>query len=278
MPLPPEPVLRAAARWLERLPRSGAARCRALFTSHQDFSDITPTQYEAAYSWLGSVGLLEDLRSGSASAHRRIFKAAVSESTTAWFADADLLVRDPDELPDDALRAASALGLEDDEAFAEIRAVWGKVDTARREEIGAAGEAALVEWLTASVDGTVEHVAAVSDGYGYDIGVHAGNCSVHIEAKATVKRNRRTIYLSRNEFETMRRDPEWELVVVLLGPDLEMEQMATVLKSWIASVAPSDRSRLGRWESTRLEVPEEALEIGVPRLAPILKADIAQKC
>lgn len=275
MPAPPDPVLRAAVRWLDRLPASGAARVRALFTAHSDFSDITPTQYDAAYEWLGRTGLLERVRS-SIPAHRRVFDAAVAHSGALWLPDADLLVRGPDELPDDALRTAQSLGLSEGEAYAQIAAVWGKVDAEGRARFGAAGELALVRLLEASAEASVEHVAAWSDGYGYDIAVHASRHSAHLEAKATMRRSRLTVYLSRNEYETMLRDPHWELVAVRLAPDLQPLAIATVPKDWIAAQAPADRGPRGRWESCRLDVPPDVPLPGIPCIAPVLAQDASR--
>jgi hypothetical protein len=272
MPVPPDPVLRAAVRWLERLPLSSPARCRALFTAHSEFSDITPTQYEAAVNWLHTTGLLDDLHS-SVPAQRRVFTVAVADSGTVWFPDADILIRGPGELPEDALRAAEVLGLDDSEAYAQIAAAWGKVDVAERERIGAAGELALIELLTTAVDARVEHVAAVSDGYGYDIAVHNGQNSIHIEAKTTLRRGRLAVYLSRNEYETMRRDPAWQLVTIRLTSGLEPAAIATVPRAWIAAEVPEDHGSYGRWESCRLDVPTHVPHFGIPALGPVLMAD-----
>lgn len=259
-------------RWLERLPLSSTARCRALFTTHSEFSDLTPTQYEAAYTWLSISGLLANRRDGVAP-HCRVFIAAIASTATTWFRDADILVRDADELPEDALRAAGALGLSNSEAYAHITAAWGKVDTTERERIGAAGEHALVELLNKFVNGRVEHVAATSDGYGYDIAVHGRGHTVHIEAKTTVRRGRLTIYLSRNEYETMRRDRAWHLVAVQLTPDLEIVATATVPREWISLHVPRDHGANGRWQSCRLEVPPEVPVAGIPALKPMLTSD-----
>ncbi|MET8786163.1 DUF3883 domain-containing protein [Streptomyces sp. NPDC004589] len=269
MPAPPEPVLRAAVRWLDRLPASGPARIRALFTAHSDFSDLTPTQYDAAYDWLGQAGLLDGAHS-PIPAHRRVFDAAIAHSGALWLPDADLLIRGPDELPDDAVRTAQALGLGESEAYAQIAAVWGKVDADQRARIGAAGELALADLLTASTDASVEHVAAWADGYGYDIAVHAPHHRSHLEVKTTLRRSRLTVYLSRNEYETMLRDPHWELVAVRLAPDLQPEAVATLPKDWIAAQAPTDRGPHGRWESYRLDVPPGIPVPGIPRIAPVL--------
>jgi hypothetical protein len=272
VPVPPDPVLRAAVRWLERLPASGAARLRALFTAHSEFSDITPTQYEAAYAWIQDTGLLNDLHSG-VPAQRRVFDSAMVHGSAPWLPDADLLVRTPDELPEDALRAAASLGLSEVEAFGQLSAVWGKVDTQQRSRIGAAGELALVELLEVSTNARIEHVAAWSDGFGYDIAVHAAQHSAHLEAKSTTRRGRLTVYLSRNEYETMRRDPEWELVAIRLTSSLEPEAVATIPKEWIAAQAPADSSAHGRWESCRLDVPPGVPVPGIPCVAEALTGE-----
>ncbi|MER5309628.1 DUF3883 domain-containing protein [Streptomyces sp. NPDC002773] len=261
-------------RWLELLPDSSAARCRALFTHHVDFSDLTPTQYEAAYSWLGENGLLLDPRSSTA-VGERVFRAALVSSGAAWLPDADVLVRGPEELPDDALRAAEALGIPESEAYEQVSAVWGKVDTEARALIGGAGESALVRLISEAADARVEHVAAYSDGFGYDIAVHARRHPLHIEAKSTVRRGRVTFYLSRHEYETMRRDPAWQLVFVQLTGDLDISAIASVSAEWISLQVPQDKGSFGRWQACRLDVPPEALVSGIPRLAPLLRPGTA---
>jgi hypothetical protein len=272
MPVPPEPVLRAAVRWLERLPASGAARTRALFTTHADFSDLTPTQYDAAYNWIKQVGLLDDVRT-NVPLRCRVFEAAVTHSGAPWFQDADLLVRSPDELPEDALRAAAALELSENEAYARVHTVWGKVDTEARSRIGSAGELALLELLSEGTEARVEHVAAWSDGHGYDIYVDASLHSAHLEVKTTVRRGRLTVYVSRNEYETMLRDPAWELVTVRLSRDLELLEVASLPRQWISQHVPADRTLQGRWESCRLDVPPDVPVPGIPSIAPVLSQE-----
>jgi hypothetical protein len=272
VPVPPDPVLRAAARWLERLPSSSAARCRALFTSHHEFGDITPTQYDAAYAWLSDTGLLDDLHSPVPVEHR-IFGAAVPG--TPWFADADVLVQRPDEIPDDAARAAEVLGLPEPVAFAQISATWGKVDAEARARVGAAGELALVELLVDAVDARVEHVSVISDGFGFDIAVSAGGRSVHLEVKSTSRRGRIIVYLSRHEFETMVRDPAWQLVVVRLEPEaLRITEVGTVSPGWIAKQVPIDKGQFGRWESCRLDLSDSVVQPGLEAVGGLLKDDV----
>ncbi|TDD29999.1 DUF3883 domain-containing protein [Kribbella turkmenica] len=263
MPIPPEPVLRAAARWLEHLPASDLARTRALFTTHSGFTDITPTQYAAALDWLKDGGLLST--AGTRSSQRAsLFEAAVLESL--WFRDADALISSPEALPDDALRAAEALSIGPEAAHAVIRAAWGKVDTAERARLGAAGEEALVELLSSIAGVSVVHVAKESDGFGYDIQLTTDAQTVHLEVKTTTRRGNLRIYLSRNEYDTMLRDRAWTLVAVRLTEELKLAALATINRDWVHGVAPVDSAPGARWESVRLDVPPDVLTAGVPRL------------
>ncbi|WP_167975732.1 protein NO VEIN domain-containing protein [Lentzea indica] len=259
-------------RWLELLPHSSAARCRALFATHAGYSDITPTQYELAYTWLRETGLLTD-QERSRPAELRVFSAAINSGSAGWFANADFLIRDPSELPADALRAADLLGLSEVEAYGEITAVWGKVDLEHRQRVGSAGELALVKLLAENVQAEIDHVAAVSDGYGYDIAVRRELLALHLEVKSTLRRGRLSVHLSRHEFNTMRKDVGWHLVAVRLTGELAPAAIATVPSNWISAHAPVDRTSSGRWESCRLEVPPEVLEPGIPALADARSAD-----
>ena len=267
--MPPDPILHAAIRWLERLPSNGRARCWSLFTTHREYSDISPTQYDAAYRWLEETGLLQ-ASNERLPAGQRIFRAILLTGDVTWFRDVDVHVREPAELPIDAVRAAAALGLSEHQAYQEIHAVWGKVDAAERQRIGAAGEVALVTLLSSSTTARVEHVAGHSDGYGYDIAVHAGRRSLHIEAKATTRRNRLTFFLSRREYEVMLYDPFWQLVVLQLTDGLAIRAITSVDSTWIETQIPDDQGSYARWESCRIEVPPEQAVSGIPRLSPIL--------
>lgn len=262
----PEPVLRAARRWLEHLPGAGAARTRSIFATHPEFGDLTPSQYEAAYTWLSDNGLLTGPGPGVA-VEELLFDAVVSGSGAGWLPDADVLVRGPDEVPVDALQAAAVLGLSPDTAYARVHGMWGKVDMAERARIGDAGETALVKVLAGSTTCQVDHVAARSDGYGYDISAVWSSAAAHLEVKSTLRRRRLSIYLSRHEYETMRRDPWWSLTVVRLTSKLALDAIATVPTRWIATQVPSDAGSFGRWESCRLDVPQEVLHPGVPALS-----------
>lgn len=262
MPVQTSTILKAAVRWLQLRKDSSDSQIRALFRSHPKFSDITPTQYAAAYEWLESHGLLA-CPCAPTDVNRAVLEAAIREAL--WFPDADLLVPAPDTIPEDGMNAAEALNIAPDEAFAILRHSWGKVDTAERTRVGAAGELALVSLLQSVDNLRVHHLAAESDGFGYDIEVGTPTRIHHIEVKATTRRGRLAIYLSRNEFETMQRDRYWALVAVRLNESLEPVTVATVDRSWVSAATPNDRPG-GRWESVRLEVPQHAISPGISSL------------
>lgn len=264
MSVPPSPILRAASRWMDHLRHSDVRKARALFTSHSAFSDLTPSQYSAGLSWLERVGLVKNSRPTSLDRplETTLYSAAIADAL--WLEDAALLVLNAEEIPHDADRAADALGLSADEAFSLIHEASGKIDLAERSRIGLGGEVALLSLLRSELDGEVRHVAADSDGYGFDVSVEARSFTGHFEVKSTTRRRRLTIYLSRHEFETMKRDPNWQLVAVRLDGDLQLRAIATVSRDWIAAAVPVDRRVYGRWEATRLDVPPESLIAGLP--------------
>jgi hypothetical protein len=241
-----------------------------MFTSHRDYSDLTPTQYDAALAWLGSSGLL-DIDGDSRPPEHRIFEAAI-RGDVRWFSDADMLVRSPDELPEDALLAAEVLEISRNEAFRRISMLWGKVDAAERARLGAAGELALVDLLRAGTDACVDHVAAESDAFGYDISVVMREFAALLEVKTSRRQARLNFYLSRHEFETMRREAAWHLVLVFVDENSAISAIRTVPNGWIIAAAPQDTSPFSRWESVRLDVPPAITEHGMPFLTPVVRA------
>ena len=266
MRLPPEPVLLAAKRWLEVLPSSGGIpRAQALLTTHEPYSDLTPTQYATALTWLKDLGLLEHPES-QVPPSTRVLSTIFERAAPPWVQDADQLVHSPDELPSDIVSAGAALGLDADEVFGQLVSSWGKVDTFARERVGAAGEAALVSLLRECPGARVDHVAAWSDGYGYDIAFAHGAVAAHLEVKSTTRSGRFTAYLSRHEYGVMLRDSHWLLVAVRLTPELEIAGVGHVPREWITANAPIDAGPFGRWESVKLEVPAGVIADGVPQL------------
>lgn len=277
MSVPPSPILRAAARWMEQLRHSDVRKARALFMSHNAFSDLTPSQYAAGLSWLEAAGLVSDSHAMPLDRPMEIALYSAAIADAFWLEDAALLVPNASELPHDAERAADALGLSADDAFVLLHEVSGKIDLAERGRIGLGGELALLGLLRRETHAEVHHVAAISDGYGFDISVGAESFTGHLEVKSTTRRGRLTFFLSRHEFETMRRDAFWHLVAVRLDHNLELRSVATVSREWIDRAVPVDRSAHGRWESTRLDVPLESLVSGLPMIpASVRTSQVAE--
>lgn len=268
MPIQPEPILRGAVRWLERVPTSGVARTRSLLVTNPRLADLTPTQYEIALQWLERSGLLGMPNSG-APASVRVYEHAVTEAE--WFPDTDFQVRNPDELPSDALQAAAATALGEGEAFQHLIATWAKVDTEIRERVGAVGEEQLADLLRNCLDAEIQHVSQWSDGLGYDIAVVTRALPVHLEVKSTTRQRRLTIFLSRNEFEVMLRDPNWVLAALTLSDEMEILAIRTVCRSFLANAAPRDERSDGQWQSCRFDVPPEATLRGLPAVRSLAR-------
>lgn len=266
MRLPPEPVLLAARRWLEILPHTGGIpRAQALLTTHGQYSDVSPGQYGAALSWLRELELLGAV--GSPVPPANLILGAIFEKTApTWVQDSDGLIRAPDELPSDIVSAGDALGLDANGVYAQLVDSWGKVDTAMREKVGAAGETALVSMLRECTDGRIDHVSTWSDGFGYDISFSRGDVNAHLEVKSTTRIGRFTAYLSRHESDVMLRDRNWALVAVRLNDVLAITGVGHVPREWIHANLSRDVGPYGAWTSCKLEVPLEVIEDGVPHL------------
>jgi hypothetical protein len=264
--LPPEPVLLAAKRWLEILPSSGGIpRAQALLTTHTAYSDLTPTQYATALTWLRDLGLLDSVGSPIPAANR-VLSAIFEKAAPHWVQDADDLVRSPDDLPSDIVSAGGCLGLDANGVYEQLVSSWGKVDTAARERVGAAGEAALVTLLRDGTDGRVDHVSTWSDGFGYDIAFAQGAVSAHLEVKSTTRLGRFNAYLSRHEYSVMLRDERWVLVTVRLTTALEIASVGSVPREWIGANVPRDTGPSGSWASCKLEIPAEVISNGITQL------------
>ncbi|WP_418907700.1 protein NO VEIN domain-containing protein [Glutamicibacter endophyticus] len=239
-----------------------------LLTTHPRFSDLSPMQYSAALSWLGKSGLLESLESNEYSLEPadQILSAILEIDGPSWVKDADILVQSSEELPIDILKAGRSLGLDADHIYEQLVRSWGKVDVAERERFGAAGEFALVELLRGITGARIDHVSQRSDGFGYDVAFVQGDYSAHLEVKSTGRKERFVAYISRNEYRVMQRDPCWVMVTVRLSEDLKVTDVGSVSKDWIASHIPCDSSKLGHWETCRLEIPADAIKSSVAEL------------
>lgn len=243
----------------------GIPRAQALLTTHPQYDNLTPTQYSTALTWMRELGLLEDFRS-PLPLSTRLLSAIFESGALPWVRDADELVRSPDELPSDIVAVGDTLGLSSTEVYDHLLASWGKVDSAARERVGAAGEAAVVALLREGTDGRVDHVSTWSDGYGFDVAFTAGTTRLHLEVKSTTRASRLTVYLSRHEYEVMLRDRCWVLVSVRLSNELEIIGLGSIPRDWVAANAPRDLGQFGSWASVKLEVPNDVVVSGLPEL------------
>jgi len=269
MRLPPEPLLMAALRWLDILPSSGGVpRAQSLLTTHPGYSDLTPTQYATALSWLRDIGLM-DVEASSAPSAMRLLAAIFEKAPPPWVQDADDRVRSSDELPSDVVSAGEAIGLHPEDVYQQLVSSWGKVDAALRAEVGTAGELALVELLRANPSARVDHVASWSDGFGYDIDFHLAGCRAHLEVKSSIRSGRFIAYLSRHEYTVMMRDSAWVLVTVRLTADHRVSGVGSVPREWITANAPADNGRFGTWATLKLEIPAEVVIDGIPELGQV---------
>jgi hypothetical protein len=264
--LPPDPVLRAACRWLDLLQRSTLPTARELIRADSGYRDLTFTQYSTALDWLTSIGLLPLGDSGKTAAApevlgldshgiaRLLFLRGIEFEMPPWLPDADLLVNDPVELPQDAARVVTTLGLTEPEAFIAVRQVHGKIDLAERSRVGAVGESALVRLLEAEWPESVVHLALEDDGLGYDVLLRIADRAWHLEIKSSTRKGRSVIYLSRNEFDVAKIDANWRLVIVRLDESDEIAAVNTALHVNIFDSAPQNVAPGARWESARFDV------------------------
>jgi hypothetical protein len=271
--LPPDTVVRAATRWLRLLRASTLGQASSIIRADASYTDLTQTQYSSGLDWLRTLELVtEGLQGLALSAALRelpdeqisqlLFERILERSAPAWLLDADLLVPDAAELPQDASALAETLGLSDRVAFMSVRHVHGRVDLAERARVGLAGERALVELLERRWPGSTTHVAQTDDGFGYDVLFRHGNAHWHLEVKTTTRRGRLVVYLSRHEYDVSLLDPYWRLVVVGLDDQMRLQAVATVRHSELFDRAPRDVCADAKWQSASHQLTSRDLQQG----------------
>lgn len=272
MALPSASVLQASLRWLDLLRRG--SRAAAWATVRDGVNDgLTATQYGLAYDWMLRIGLVD--REGVVLATRplaalgdsqMILGAALLHESPPWLPEVQDLVPTADDLPIDWSDAAEALGVTTSDCFALACALGGKIDLDARAALGAQGEELVVEFLE-SHPGVIAHrVSLVSDALGFDVLARRGAVEAHIEVKAVRPRQHVRLYLSRNEFETMKRDSLWCLVLAIVSADGRLLDLRVGPHAALAVSAPSDRPGDGRWEVMRLRVRPSTWEAGLSLL------------
>jgi hypothetical protein len=273
--LPADSIVRAAVRWLRLLRASTLGKAWAIILADAGYTDLTQTQYAAALEWLRSLDLLNERHNGGLDlsptiralpeeqVNQLLFEGIIARAAPPWLANVDLLVPDGGELPQDAASLAENLGLSEGVAFLAIRHLHGRIDLAERARVGAAGERALLEYLERRWPGSTSHVAEADDGFGYDVLFRHDDVQWHLEVKATTRRGRLVIYLSRHEHEVSLQDAHWRLVVVGLDEHLRLKALATVRHLEVLSRAPHDTCIESKWQSTSHELAPRDLQEGL---------------
>ena len=179
-------------------------------------------------------------------------------------------------VPDDAFRRLTEIIPNLAERDRLLLAAARRVDPDRLHELGRDGERHVVAWCKnrlASHDRPdlvrrVVRVSEISDQLGYDVlAPDLTGTPLHIEVKTQAgQRNPMRVFLSRNEAERARRDPQWILVLC------ERHLDGTVcLRGWcrydgFRRSLPRDpaATESGRWVTVELRIAREALADGVP--------------
>jgi hypothetical protein len=285
--LPTDSVLAGSLRWLDLLRRNTLSQAWALIGSDPGYRDLTRSQYFAALEWLQISGLLVETQDGLQVAESTrnlthvdtsltVMARALEVDPPAWLADAEALVLDPADLPQDAGNLATALQLDEADAMNAVRRAQRKVDFEARARIGAIGEIALLGILEQHWPGSTTHVAADDDTAGFDIAVTIHGATSHLEVKTTNRRGRLIIYLSRHEYETSLLDPAWRLVVVGLDDEDQAAAIATARRGTLRGRSPTDMHEATRWASAKYELGQEDLEPGLRLVAVTDRVPIDQ--
>lgn len=179
--------------------------------------------------------------------------------------------------PDGRIRASprlQALGaLRDSEAIDCLRRILGQQsDADQRIETGLLGELEIVRLCRQGLNelgkfdlsNQVQQVSILDDSLGFDVlapTLHDRFRHLEVKTSQTQPMSTFEFFLSRNEFDTGRRDPDWALVACR-----RVENSISVL-GWCRAQSlypyvPQDGN--GRWTEARLRLPVAALFNGIP--------------
>lgn len=270
-------ILLGASRWLHELSFRDEEGARLSLRTQPAARDLTPTQYEIALDWLKAMHLfpLPPVRPPWArSPGAQVLGAAIAASKPLWLPDADSLIQSADDLPIDVVELGEQLGLDAAEIYDELKRVWRKFDDTAQRALGAAGEAALIDWLNENVEAEVVQVSAFDDTVGFDVALLTDRkVRARIEVKATRRDDSVVVYLSRNEVETMRAHKSWCLQVVQLDAEDRIRSLGWIPQDTIRDAEPRD-ARLATWQSMKMTLPAHALR---PGAAPPVEALMAPR-
>lgn len=267
----PDAIVQAAIWWVVELQRSDSLAAWALFRTTPTYRQLTASQFQLAYEWLQEIGVVDggELLDPT-SARATLFSNVISASDPLWITSAIPLDELAEDLPLDVVALADDLALSTDSVLDSLQLTRRKFDAARLAEIGLRGEILLVELLRGYAGVTVHHLSLLDDSLGYDARATGRGHSALIEIKATTGVADR-FFLSRNEFERMKKSDDWCLQLVHLADD-RISSMSFTTSEWLAAVLPSDSSDAARWNSAYVEIPQIALGEGLhPRIKSVLR-------
>lgn len=279
---PPNTILAGCVRWLDLLQRNTPGSAWTVLLASPRDAGLTPTQYQLSLKWLYEAQLLtgsgEFTRLSPAVRNLPPAELAIVVLATSLAADPPPWLRNDADLdadvPIDGREVSGALGLTSHQALEGIQRARRKVDSQLTKEIGDAGETQLLRLLEASWPHSATHVAADDDTAGYDIAFTHARHTWHLEVKATTRRGRLTIYLSRNEYEQSQVDPSWRLVVIGLDSQRQLAALATARTSALHRAAPLDQHEGTTWSSARYKLgPDDLLpDLWLDQPEPVLTA------
>jgi hypothetical protein len=181
---------------------------------------------------------------------------------------------DPDAIGADARTAPTPTVLDEAAAAereAELLNAGRKVDPSQRDQIGAAGEEAVLReyrmGLSAiEAEERLRRVSLESDELGYDITVRRDDdCYHRLEVKTTVASGPLDVHITRNEASCMHL-AGWKLVVCRHQPPDN-----TVIVGWCYASAipslPENTHPRAAWDSVEVELKQEDLTEGVPPIS-----------
>lgn len=179
--------------------------------------------------------------------------------------------------PDGRIRSSSQLqvlgALPDSAAIDCLRRILSqKSDSDQRVETGILGELEVVRLCQQDLDAIgqyqlskqVQQISVLDDSLGYDVLAPAVNRRVrHLEVKTSRLQPSSLFefFLSRNEFDIGRQDPEWALVACYRIQD-SISVVGWCKAQSLHPYLPQDAN--GRWTEARLRVPTSAFFSGIP--------------
>lgn len=193
--------------------------------------------------------------------------AAISDEDVRW-----------ENVPDGDQKLLGQLIVEAARRESFLLTLGKTIDLEYLRDLGGQGEEHVIvmcrEYLTgvgrADLAADVRRVSLSSDQLGYDVtSPDTAGRRHRIEVKTMGSAvDRAEFFLSRNEARTGRNDPLWSLVVVRKDGDGTFHLLGWCRSSLFANLLPIDPSPGGRWATTRISLPLEALTAGLPLDSP----------